>query len=360
MNNSSSHNYLMESNSQFFKDKLNSNFINASNEIITKNKENKDIKKDENENQENYQELILKKSNITFVIMIKVCVIIIVLLILLIFIFILCKIYYTNQHNKSFNTFFHDFNIISNRYTIIYYYFNTFRTLLIFPEDERKTKLELVWKEIDLYYIEHNREFIKLFSQNKNIYIKTIKFYNFIMESKNNSTELIKINICKDKAACLKYFNNFNNNNIFDSGIDLVYKASINDIKNLYMDYINLKNKTDINEINFTLINTKSSEFINIGLSLGNVFLFVNEELYNNFEIDVLGYNDLFSKNMNVLNIISIVFTLLLFLFLVFYMFIFIWRFTEPIKEACYRINCSFYYIKIYSLTSYKRTNNIL
>ena len=45
----------MESNSQFFKDKLNSNFINASNEIITKNKENKDIKKDENENQENYQ-----------------------------------------------------------------------------------------------------------------------------------------------------------------------------------------------------------------------------------------------------------------------------------------------------------------
>ena len=369
MNNSSSHNYLMDSNSQFFKDQLNSYSINASNEILTKNNStninhatkhnigDKDQKKEENENQENYQDLILNKSNKTTVFMITYFRITIFILILFILIYNIYKIYYTIDFNLKFNKYFSDFTIITNRYSILYYFFNTIRTLLIFPKDERKEKLEFIMKAFDSYYEEENNKFISVLNSNMGTYKKIQEYFNIIMESKNNSTEIIKEKICPDRPQCSSYLSS--DKNVFDSGVDLAFKTCINYVKNIFLDYSNLKNNTDINEINSTLIHTEGSEFLLIGLSLSNMFLYVKEDIFTFFEIDVDDFNNTFNKKMSLLNVFSIILAIILFLFVVVFMFLYIWGYTKPIKEACYRINCSFYHIKTYNLTRYRKAESI-
>ena len=368
--NNSSHNYLVDSNSnsQFFKDKLNSNSINASNSFLensnsnsinNKSEQNKNkviIKKEENE--ENMQDLLLNRSNKTFVLIIKYCIIAMLLIIILIFGLITYKIQYTIQFNNNFNRFFSDFTVINNRYSFIYYFFNTLRTLIIFPEDNRKKQLEFVLRLVDVYYTDQNQKFINILSSNKNTYKEIIKFFSILMESKNNSTEIIKDKICSDKPSCLNYLDT--KQNIFDSGVDFAHKTCINNIKNIYLDYTKLNNKKDINLINSTIINSEGSEFSLIGLSLSNVFLYIKEITYDYFAIDVRNFNQQNSYKMNMLNIISIIFALLTFFYVIIFMFISIWRFTQPIKEASYRINCSFYYIKKYSLTAYRKIESII
>ena len=368
--NNSSHNYLVDSNSnsQFFKDKLNSNSINASNSFLensnsnsinNKSEQNKNkviIKKEENE--ENMQDLLLNRSNKTFVLIIKYCIIAMLLIIILIFGLITYKIQYTIQFNNNFNRFFSDFTVINNRYSFIYYFFNTLRTLIIFPEDNRKKQLEFVLRLVDVYYTDQNQKFLNILSSNKNTYKEIIKFFSILMESKNNSTEIIKDKICSDKPSCLNYLDT--KQNIFDSGVDFAHKTCINNIKNIYLDYTKLNNKKDINLINSTIINSEGSEFSLIGLSLSNVFLYIKEITYDYFAIDVRNFNQQNSYKMNMLNIISIIFALLTFFYVIIFMFISIWRFTQPIKEASYRINCSFYYIKKYSLTAYRKIESII
>ena len=86
INISSSHNYLMESNSQFFKEKLNSNSIRAndsflssknndninSKNITKQNFDNKNLEKFENEEINNYQDILLNKSNKSIILMIRI------------------------------------------------------------------------------------------------------------------------------------------------------------------------------------------------------------------------------------------------------------------------------------------------
>ena len=103
--NNSSHNYLVESISQF--DKLNNRSLNSSKDILTDNNKNKkenlnisnkNIKKEGFENQKNYRDLILNKSNSGVVLLIKIYLIFMLLLFLAIVAFI---IYNSAKLNKK-------------------------------------------------------------------------------------------------------------------------------------------------------------------------------------------------------------------------------------------------------------------
>jgi len=79
------------------------------------------------------------------------------------------------------------------------------------------------------------------------------------------------------------------------------------------MDYKKLSNKTDINLIKSQIINSPHYKFIYIENSVNNIFNFVREKIFNSFQNDEINYNQSFAKKITLLNIISIVATLIIF-----------------------------------------------
>ena len=367
--NNSSNNILMESNSHFFRDKLNNNSINGSKDLLVdsinnsstnyskqniKDKDNDSQLEKEKEDRDRIKDIILHKSNKATIFLIKVYVIIMIILTVIIIIFSIYKIIYTTNFNNKFKTFFSDFSIITNRYSFLFNYFNLFRTILIFPQNDRKIFLENTMEEMDNYFEEQNKKFLNVLSTNMDSYKEIIKLVNILTETKNNSIDLIKENICINYTSCLKYLNS--PNSIFDSGVDFAYKTCVKDINNLYLNYKSLKNKTNITLINSTIINTEGSEFTLIELSLSNMFFYIEEKIFEYFGMDAENFNDSYDKISKILNIISIIISIFNFLFVIIIIFLTVSNYSKPIKDATYRIKVSYNFIKTYSLNNYMKS----
>jgi hypothetical protein len=311
--------------------------------------------KEEIEKKDKINDIILNKSNKPFLFLIKIYILITILLIVLITIFSVYKIISTINFNSKFNYFFSDFSAITNRYSILFNFFNVFRTLLIFPQDKRKIHLESLMENMVKYYEEQNNKFLNILSNNMASYKEIFQLFNVITKTKNSPTNMIKEIFCANQKDCLQYLNS--RKSIFDSGVDLAYKSCILQIHNLYLNYKQLINNTNIDEINSTIINGHNSEFILIGLSLSNTFYYVKEKIFECFWIDMTNFKYSYDSNISILNIISIIFSILFFLFVVIIIFLNIPSYGKPIKESSYRINCSFTFIKMHSLTNYEKSN---
>ena len=148
------------------------------------------------------------------------------------------------------------------------------------------------------------------------------------------------------------------NKNLLHSGIEFAFQTIINEISNIYMDYKKIKNKENIEEIKSSLFLPENSQFISIGLSLNHFFGYVMGNIFACFENDEINLNNSYIYMMNFLNLFSIIISIIIFLFIVFFIFIYISKYSEPIKEAAYRINCSFFHIKKYSLTLCRKFSN--
>ena len=262
---------MADSNSQFFKDKFVNKSISTSNVILTNNNNNDDknnnnlnnsnknnvnnntMKKEKsfknniNDDQESVQDIILRESKKYKLLLIKIYSLIIILFIFLTIGFSFCKIAYTLKFNKEFNNFFQNFYIISNRYNFIYHFFNSFRALLIFPENERKKDLEITMEHMTEIFGNENNQYNNIVLNELKEYKKVKKLLEILKQSKEGSIENIKNDICLGKALCLKYLNS--KYNIFDSGIDFILQSCITQLSNLFLEYKNIKNKTDINII---------------------------------------------------------------------------------------------------------------
>ena len=278
------------------------------------------------------------------------------LLFLAIIIFSIYKIKFSLDCNTKFKNFFSDFSTITNRYAILYYYFNAVRTLLIYPEDDRKKKLELVMEGLNEYYESENKKFLEVLSKNMNTYKEILKLFNILMQSRDDLKEEIKHAVCGNIAGCNGYLDS--DLNIFTSGIDFGFKSCLVHLTNIYLDYQKLANKTDKREVNSTIINAERSQFVLIGVGLGSCIMYVINKIFELFKIDVTNNNESFSSNTSLLNIISIIFSILTFLFVIVFVFISISNYIKPIKEATFRINCSFFYIKKYSLTRFRKSDS--
>ena len=142
--------------------------------------------------------------------------------------------------------------------------------------------------------------------------------------------------------------------------MEFAFKSSMTQIYNIYLEYKKLNNKMDIEEIKSSLIYSQNSNFISIGKSLNYLYINLIDHIFISFEKEGISLLLSYIGNINNLNTISIVFTLGIFLFLIIFIIISISKFTEPIKESSYRINCSFYYIKKYCISSYEKRDSFL
>jgi len=369
---------VISSFSNFFKDKLKNNIKNK--EVLNNNNHSKNVssqqmmnnssssmsnnnqnrkynssKKNDNEeeiNKEetiNFQEIVLNKSNKSMILIIKIFLIVISFFVLVIMAFNLFKLKTYLEFKSNYHIFFIDYSILTDRYAMLFYYFNTMKTLLIFPEDNRKTKLEEEFENMNEYYANENNKYNNILQSNIGRYPQIQKFFILLQDNKNDPTETIKEEICSNILHCKMYLDSAYN--IFTSGIDFAFRTGMTQISNYYNDYKEISNKLDFDLIKMNIINSPHFKFVYIAQSLNNIFLYVKQKIFLLFMIDENNFTNSYNNKMNLLNSISIIFSVLIFLFVVVYIFISISKFTGPIKDSTYRINCSLYYIKKYSLT---------
>ena len=367
MLNNSSQNYLVNRNNNYklLKNKSNNNSINASHEfLINSNKnnskkeisnqplKNKYIKENDINNindidaEENYQDLILDKLNRSKILMMKVFLIITILLLALIVSFDFYSIYEFSNFINIYSNFFHDFSIISNRYTLLFFFYNALRMMIITPENTVNLYMIHLMETLNEYYEEQNNQFNNIMSYINN-YNEIGKLYYILIESQNNSTALIRNKICIKNEKCIKYLES--QHNIVDSGIDFGYKTSITLIGNIYLDYKIIDDKKNLTKIKLSVINSEKSQFNDIGISLSNIFLIVKEKTFEYFFVDVDNFRNYYIKKIFNLNIYSFVISFAILAF-TFYILTTISGYTRIIKEASCRINSSFFYIKNYIL----------
>jgi hypothetical protein len=218
--------------------------------------------------------------------------------------------------------------------------------MIITPENTVNLYMIHLMETLNEYYEEQNTQFNNIMT-NINNYNEIKKLYYILIESKKNSTELIREKICEKNEKCIKYIES--QYNIIDSGIDFCYKTSITLIGNIYMDYKNLDDKRNLTKIKLSIINFENSQFNHISASLSNCFVIVKEKIFEYFFIDEEKFRNDYIKRIFNLNISSFIISIAILVF-TFYILVTISGYTKIIKEASFRVNCSFFYIKNYSL----------
>jgi len=313
----SSHDFLVEPDSNFLKDKLNNNILNEnninngnnnifnnpnnnmSNQILINNNNlngnnnpKKSNKNDINDLNENMQDIIINKSKTSHIFIFKIYLIIIVIIVLAILIFSAYKMNITFNYKESLKDYFTDFSTLTNRYALLFYYFNLLRTTIIFPEGERKEHMNNLNNDMRKVYEKENQQFYEFNKNNLNNYAETKKL-NDILNYKTNATSLLNKTICNNDKYCQNYLTNIPT--IFDSGADFAYKSYFNQINNIYMDYTKLFDKTNFWEIRIRLIGNYYNQLGYISHSINLIFENIQQCIFDKFLIDQNNFKNSFN-----------------------------------------------------------------
>ena len=115
-----------------------------------------------------------------------------IFLIILLIIIIVYKIYKNIRYNRQSNLFFHDFKIITTRYTHIYYYFIILKSLFILNEKDPRWKSFLnVMENMNNVFDQSNSEYEEVLNHKKSSYKEVSKLFNFFQYNKNDSSNYI-------------------------------------------------------------------------------------------------------------------------------------------------------------------------
>ena len=306
--------------------------------------------KTESDSKDNFIEAILDKSNKIIIYIIKIHTTIIIFFLLVIVGYSTYKIKNNTTYIEQYERFYSDFHIIEERYSLLYYYWNTMKTLIIFDySDERWNKMKEIMEKMNSHYDTISNNYNNLLSKNMNFYNEVRKLFEIFSYNKKDCVEYLKNNVCMNISNCRNYI--VTNDSIFNSGIDFGYKTCFSYINNIFMDYQSIKNKTNAQEIIDTITDNKFYEFKRMKQSTANVFYFLKEKIYKDFESEATLFGRRYKRDVLVLNFISLIISILILLFVNIFIFITVYNFSEPIKDSAYRINCSFYYIKNYRVT---------
>ena len=389
----SSVNFLNRTNSTFLKEKLNSNnnssnlisnsyqnstlSNNAStsnkftNSFISKNinstkdrndtnvpnnklyrkskKENKTEVKNTIEMSEPIQDIILNKSNKSYILLIKIYTIITYILMLIIIVYSLFKYLKTIQFNGNFENMFYIFYVITNRYSLLNYYYNTLKSTIIFPMEEQRRSLNNLF----VVFEEANEQYEKVVNNQLNGLTRVKFILDLIKDGKSNSTEIMYEHICNDIPICQRYLGS--EYNMIDTGIDFLFKTCLVDVSKIYLDYSRLDDNKNVTKIQTLIINNK---LFSTGLFLEYAYYYIKDEIFIGFKDDEEQFKNHYINYMGYLNVITIIFSIFSFLFINVFMFVTISMYGDPIKKSTFRISCSFYYIKKYNIFNYRKTTN--
>ena len=318
---------------------LNSN-ITTSNSQKNLTMDKKNERKEELDDNAVTTDVILEKTENKGILQIKIIIYVFVLLFLVILIYFFVKLLISIGFIDDIKNIFDDFGTVSFKYSMVYYYFNTLRVLLIIPTFTNIEIFETMTDDL----IEETNNINNVLNYRMKNYASTYILFNAFTRGQNDTsiTNIEEI-ICLDDEKCHNVLNDKTFNMLSD-GIDVAINAMVQETQNLYNDYSKASTiDITMKDVTERYINNK---FMQVDVNLNFVLSLVQERIYTAFLKDANDLTHKFQTQINIFNSCAIIYCCLLGIFVVFYVVNKIQTMTRVVAVSTMRLNKAFCFIK--------------
>jgi len=291
-------------------------------------------------------DVILEKTENKGILQIAIIIYIFIFLFLVILIYFFVKIFVSLGFINDIKNIFDDFGTVSYKYSMVYYYFNTIRVLLIIP----KFTSEAIFDTMTNDLIKENNNINNVLNYRMADYKSTAILFNAFSKKQGDTSVDIQQIICLDDPKCIWVLNS-NEYNMLTDGVDVAINAMVQQTQNTYNDYKAIKENStqehidnmELSEVTEIYIDAK---FKQVDVNLNFVLSLVQERIYKAFLEDAISLKDKFQNQINIFNSCAIVYCILLGLFVMIYVINKIRRMTLTVEVSTMRLNKAFCFIK--------------
>ena len=306
-------------------------------------------------------DMILEKTQNKGIFQIKVMIYIFIVLFCVILIYFFVKLFVSIGFIDDIKNIFDDFGTVSFKYSMVYYYFNTLRVLLVVPKFTDENIFDTM--ENDLIDETNNINDVLNYRM-KNYESTNILFTAFTKSQNDTSVTNITAIICEDNKLCNLVASNKEFNMIAD-GIDVAINAIVQETQNIYNDYKKIRDSNngllEIKKEDVTnwYINDK---FKQVDVNLNFVLSLVQQRIYTAFLEDSDNLTHKFQNMINIFNSCAIIYCCLLGIFVIIFVVYRIKNMTKIVEDSTMRLNKAFFFIKENNLGNQmnSQTNSIL
>ena len=350
-NESSRGNLMLTQKSTFSKLNLSQSTINATTTLNNqknsqKNDNGNTNKKEDLDDVQLNTDIILEKTENNGILQIAIITYIFVLLILVIVVYFFVKIFVSLGFINDIKNIFDDFGTVSYKYSMVYYYFNTIRILLIVP----KFSNEEIFGSMTDDLIEETDNINNVLNYRMKNYQSTSILFNSFSKKQSDTSVNIEEIICLDDPKC-KWVLNDPTFNMLSDGIDVAINAMVQQTQNTYNDYVSIKNKSTQEQIDNMKISDVTKNYIDdkfkqVDVNLNFVLSLVQERIYKAFLEDAISLKDKFQNQINIFNSMAIIYCVILGAFVMIYVINKIKGMTSTVEVSTMRLNKAFCFIK--------------
>ena len=290
-------------------------------------------------------DMILEKTQNKGIFQIKVMIYIFIVLFCVILIYFFVKLFVSIGFIDDIKNIFDDFGTVSFKYSMVYYYFNTLRVLLVVPKFTDENIFDTM--ENDLIDETNNINDVLNYRM-KNYESTNILFTAFTKSQNDTSVTNITAIICEDNKLCNLVVSNKEFNMIAD-GIDVSINAIVQETQNIYNDYKKIRDSNNGSlvilkeDVTRWYINDK---FKQVDVNLNFVLSLVQQRIYTAFLEDSDNLTHKFQNMINIFNSCAIIYCCLLGIFVIIFVVYRIKNMTKIVEDSTMRLNKAFFFIK--------------
>ena len=319
---------------------------------LTNNTNRQNEKKEEIDDNGVTTDMILEKTQNKGIFQIKVMIYIFVILFFVILIYFFVKLFVSIGFIDDIKNIFDDFGTVSFKYSMVYYYFNTLRVLLVVPDFTN----EQIFDTMELDLIAETNNINDVLNYRMKNYDSTYILFNAFTRSQNDTRETnITAIICEDDKLCNMVISNKEFNMIAD-GIDVAINAIVQETQNIYNDYKKIKDERAVDKgdgkkvLDITRENVTSwyinNKFKQVDVNLNFVLSLVQQRIYTAFLEDSNNLTHKFQNMINIFNSCAIIYCCLLGIFVIIFVVYKIMNMTKVVEVSTMRLNKAFFFIK--------------
>jgi len=322
------------------------NTTNNSQKNLTNNNAKQNEKKEEVDEFGVTTDMILAKTQNKGIFQIKIMIYIFVILFCVILIYFFVKLFISIGFIDDIKNIFDDFGTVSFKYSMVYYYFNTLRILLVAPTFTN----EKIFDSMEADLIKETDNINKVLNNRMKNYASTnILFNAFTRSQEDTSITNISAIICEKSNLCDRVLSSVEYNMIKD-GIDVAINAIVQETQNIYNDFNKIQTELNGTYINSTRENvTKwfiNEKFKQVDVNLNFVLSLVQQRIYTAFLEDSDSLTHKFQNQINIFNSCAIIYCCLLGIFVIIFVVYRIQNMTKVVEDSTMRLNRAFFFIK--------------
>ena len=274
---------------------------------------------------------------------IKVSLIVLFILFIFVVVYVSVKIVISLNFVTEIKGIFEDFGVLSYRYSSMYYYFNSLRTLLVFPDFGNET----IFDTMNANMADRLKKMNVVLDFKLNKYPAVGNYYWITgtnMKKPRPSPSYINIT-CYDDEKCREIINN-KKYDVLSEGLKMAVTSMYQQIINIYDDYkkekYNIREKQTSAFIKEKFIN---SQYEQIDVNLNYVFICIEYRIYEAFMSDLTALVNKYNSIIGALNICAVIYCFIVAFIVIAFIIFHLKKITKKIEEATLRINNSFSYM---------------